>query len=380
VNAFFESYLAVKSVFLDYLFIIKKLVLLDHVNAKILLDEPPAISVKDIVKHCNSYKGADTKRGIMQLAVTLVLFAVGCGLMVYGVQTSAYWITALLLLPVSGLLTRIFIFQHDCGHGSFLKSRQANDWVGRILGILTLTPYDFWRRAHNMHHATSGNLDKRSVGGIDTITVKEYQALSPSKQWAYRFYRNPLVLLIFGTPFYTIIMQRFPMNQSTGFYEGYHGLPVSEIWKSIMVTNVALVVFYGAFAYFLGLEAFLLAYLPIVVVTSWIGGWLFYIQHQFEETYWEKNEKWDIHEAALMGSSYYVLPPILQWFTGNIGLHHIHHLCLKIPNYKLQECMDACPDLKYINRMTLRESLNCLELKLWDEDKKQMVSYSALAA
>ncbi len=332
-----------------------------------------------IVEHCKNYRGADTKRGLFQLVTTLALFITVCGLMLYGIKFSSFWITALLLLPAAGLLTRIFTFQHDCGHGSFLKSTKANNWTGRFLGILTLTPYDFWRRAHNMHHATSGDLDRRSIGGIDTITVREYRALPKGKQFSYRLYRNPVFLLIFGTPFYTIIGQRMMFTDSMGFYEGYKTLPAASVWKSVMLTNAAIVVFYGSLALLVGWGALLSVYLPILIVTSWIGGWLFYIQHQFEDAYWEKNENWDIHEAALRGSSYYALPKILQWFTGNIGLHHIHHLCLKIPNYKLQECMDSWPgpELKTINRLSLRESLSCLRFKLWDEDKNRLVPFSA---
>lgn len=297
--------------------------------------------------------------------------------MIYGVQSGRWWIAALLLLPAAGLLTRMFIFQHDCGHGSFFKSKRANDWLGRFIGVLTVTPYDFWRRAHNMHHATSGDLDRRSIGGIDTITVQEYKALPRAKQLWYRVYRHPLVLLIFGTPFYTIIAQRLPFNGATGFYEDYKTLPASAIWPSVMMTNLAIAAFYGSLGALIGWEI-VLVHLPVLVVTTWIGGWLFYIQHQFEDAYWERNENWDVHESALMGSSYYDLPPVLQWFTGNIGLHHIHHLCLKIPNYKLQECMDARPELKTINRLTLRESLGCLKLKLWDEEKKRLVQFSAI--
>ncbi|MGQ0528201.1 MAG: fatty acid desaturase [Alphaproteobacteria bacterium] len=334
------------------------------------------LSAEDLHEHCEGYKGADTKRSISQLLTTFIFLALVCSLMLYGIQSSALWITGLLLLPAAGLLTRVFIFQHDCGHGSFFKSKKANDWTGRFLGLLTLTPYDFWRRAHNMHHATSGDLDRRSIGGIDTITVKEYRALPKWKQWGYRLYRNPVAMLIFGTPFYTIIGMRLPFNQSMGFFEGYKTLPKSSIWKSVMLTNVGLVVFYGALSFVIGWAPILTVYLPVLIVTTWIGGWLFYVQHQFEDAYWERNKDWDIYEASLRGSSYYALPPILQWFTGNIGLHHIHHLCLKIPNYKLQECLNALPELGKINKLTLRESLGCMGFKLWDEEQNKMVPFS----
>ncbi|MEM7650817.1 MAG: fatty acid desaturase [Pseudomonadota bacterium] len=336
-------------------------------------DTPPEICVKSIAEHCNDYKGADTKRSIFQLVTTLALFAANLVAMYYSLQVS-YLLTLALTIPAGGLLTRIFIFQHDCGHGSFFNSNKANTWVGRCLGILTVTPYDFWRRAHNKHHATSGDLDRRSIGGVDTITVREYEGLSKSMKLAYRIYRNPLFLLFFGTPFYVLVLQRFPFNKSSGFYDDYQTLPTSSIWKSIALNNLALIAVFGTVGALIGYGALFAIYLPVLILTSWIGGWLFYIQHQFEETYWEQNENWNIQEAALLGSSYYVMPKILQWFTGNIGLHHIHHLCSKIPNYKLQECMDAKPEIGEINRLTLRESLKCIDLKLWDEDKGCMVN------
>lgn len=319
------------------------------------------------------YKGGEASKSIFQLVTTLALFAVNFGAMVYSLQIS-YFLTVLLLVPAAGLLTRIFIFQHDCGHGSFFRSKKANDWVGRCLGLLTVTPYDFWRRAHNLHHATSGNLDSRSIGGIDTVTVDEYAALPEKKQAWYRLYRHPLFLLVFGTPFYTLIMQRVPINTSSGFYEGYKMLKQSTIWKSIILTNLGIVGLYGAMGLAFGWGAVFAVYLPILIATSWIGGWLFYVQHQFEDTVWERQDKWDMQEAALMGSSYYELPKILQWFTGNIGLHHIHHLCSQIPNYKLQACMDARPELAEINKLTIRESLKCTDLKLWNEKENKMVS------
>lgn len=335
-------------------------------------DNSSSLLIKEIVSHCKTYNGADAKRSIFQLVTTSLLFFVTCILMFYSLNIS-YALTLLLSIPAAGFLIRLFIFQHDCGHGSFFNSRKANDWTGRIIALLTFTPYDFWRLAHNKHHATSGDLDHRSIGGIDTITLQEYQAMSKGMQRAYRIYRNPIVLLIFGTPLYVLFGQRLPFNQGTSFYENYQTLSVKMIWKSVMLTNLALFILYGTLVFLLGLGTLIAVYLPILIITSWIGGWLFYVQHQFEETYWERNENWTFHEAALLGSSYYVLPKILQWFVGNIGIHHVHHLCSKIPNYKLQECIDAKPILKTINRLTLRESLDCLSLKLWDENSNQLV-------
>lgn len=336
-----------------------------------------SISIKEIATHCNNYKGADAKRSIFQLFTTLLLLAMTGGLILYSLHIS-YWLSAFFILPAAGLLTRVFIFQHDCGHGSFFNSQKANDWTGRFLSILTITPYDFWRRAHNMHHATSGNIDRRSIGGIDTITVREYQAFPKWKKRAYRIYRNPIFLLVFGTPFYVIFMQRIPSNQPSGFYNDYVTLSASSIWKSVMLTNLSILGFYGSLAFFTGWEPLLTVFLPLLIVTTWIGGWLFFIQHQFEDTYWANHENWDRQKAALMGSSYYALPKLFQWFTGNIGLHHIHHLCSKIPNYKLQECMEARPELKSINKMTFRDSLACIHFKLWDEQKEKLVTFKQI--
>jgi omega-6 fatty acid desaturase (delta-12 desaturase) len=337
-------------------------------------ENPPCI--KDIAAHCRTYQGANTARSIIQLFTTLALFAVTLTLMFFSIKIS-YLITLAIAIPASGLLVRIFIFQHDCGHASFFNSKKANDWVGRSLSLLTFTPYDFWRRAHNKHHATSGDLGHRSIGGIDTITVKEYQDLSKLQQFAYRIYRNPIILLMLGTPFYVLIAQRTPLTQKTNFFEDYHSLPARTVWKSVMLTNAALIIFFGCVSLAIGLKLLIALYLPVLMGAAWIGGWLFYVQHQFEETYWEESENWSRQEAALMGSSYYELPKVIQWFVGNIGLHHIHHLCSKIPNYKLKDCMDTKPVLKSINRLTFTESLKCIHLKLWDEQQKKLVPIPA---
>ena len=337
-------------------------------------EDKDSLCMNSILEHCRSYQGADIKRSIMQLVTTLALFITVLSVMIYS-MTSYYLLTIALMPVAAGLLTRIFIFQHDCGHGCFFKTKKANAVVGRALSILTFTPYDFWRRAHNMHHATSGDLDRRSIGGIDTVTVSEYEAFSPSKKMAYRLYRNPFLLILFGTPVYTLFAQRLPFNAPTNFYEGYKSLSVASIRNSIMLTNVMLVVFYSIVGLLVGMEILLWVYLPVLVITTWIGGWLFYVQHQFEDAYWEKHKNWDTHESALMGSSYYKLPKVLQWFTGNIGLHHIHHLCSQIPNYKLQDCMDAMPVLATINVLGIKDSFKCGGLRLWDEGQSKMVTF-----
>ena len=328
--------------------------------------------VEDIVTHCKQYEGADAKRSAFQLLTTLALFIGWVALMAYCMHIS-YWISIAMSPVAAGLLTRIFIFQHDCGHGSFWKGKKANDWTGRVLSLLTFTPYSFWRRAHNVHHAASGNLNLRGDGQIDTITLAEYSALPYWKQCLYKIYRNPVFLILFGTPFYTILGQRWPLNGGINFHTEYKSLPTRSIWKSVMLTNVSLAVFYGALGHVFGFVSLMLIYLPILILTAWIGGWLFYIQHQFEDTYWASKDHWNIKDAALAGSSYYALPTVLQWFTGNIGIHHIHHLSSKIPNYKLQECLEAMPSLGKVNRLTLRQSLSCINLKVWDDKSCRLV-------
>ena len=282
-----------------------------------------------------------------------------------------FWPVLALSLPMGGLLVRFFIIQHDCGHGSFFRSRFANDMLGRAISLLTLTPYGNWRRAHAKHHATSGNLAKRGSGDIMTLTVREYRALSPVKRFFYRLYRNPFVLLFLGPPYLFIISYRVPFGAP---------VPFREAWPGVVMLNAGLVAFYGLLGPLVGWLNLLLILGPAVAIAAWAGGWLFFIQHQFEDTVWEKGEDWNFHSAAIRGSSYYVLPKILQWFTGNIGLHHIHHLNGKIPNYRLQECLDASPELKGMSRLTILESLKCVRLALWDEDGRKLVSFRQAAA
>lgn len=339
----------------------------------------PELSVKEkvrlLVQHCAQYEGADNKLAVRQLANTLIPFFALCGIMIYSFS-SAYWLTALLTIPASFLLVRIFIIQHDCGHGSFTTSRKWNNRIGRAMSVLTWTPYDFWRKTHNMHHASSGNLDNRGFGSIETITVEEYENLpSNLKSW-YRTYRNPYIMLLLGTPFFIIVGQRFAHAEPFPFAEVKKKVTFNQIWKSVFGLNAALVLTYGALGLVFGFAPVLLTYLPIVVGTAIIGGWLFFIQHQFEDAHWEKKENWSYHEAAVMGSSYYDLPKPIQWLTGNIGLHHIHHLNAKIPNYSLQKCMDDNEELSTLNRITFWESFKYAHLALWDESTKKMVKFN----
>jgi acyl-lipid omega-6 desaturase (Delta-12 desaturase) len=310
----------------------------------------------------------DTRRAITQIATTAVPFLALVALMIAAADT-AYWATLLLGIPAGGLLVRFFIIQHDCGHGSFLGTRSANDTLGRVMSVLTLTPYGLWRREHAMHHSGSGNLERRGIGDIETMTVDEYLAAGWFRRLRYRVYRNPAFLFGIGVPVYFLVVQRSPWG---------HGLPFRDAWKSTTGLNVAVALLYGTMAWVFGIGTMLLVLLPIVFVASAAGGWLFFIQHQFEETHWEPAEAWDFQTAAVHGSSYYVLPKVLQWFTGNIGLHHIHHLNSMIPNYRLQECMDALPALASVNRLTLWESIRCVRFTLWDPVNRRLIAFSDL--
>jgi len=334
--------------------------------------------MRKLIAHCNSFKGADTGRSIFQLATTACAYFATCAVMLYSFVHGYYLAAIPLIILASGLLVRLFIIQHDCGHGSFFRSRRANDMVGRCISVLTFTPYDFWRRAHSMHHAASGNLSGRGVGSLDTLTVKEYLALPPRERRIYRMYRNPVTQAVFIPILYIFFIQRFPPSQSLPFLKNYKSISFAKSWRSIFALDAALAVGIVLMGIFVGWAPLFLGYIPVVVLTTLMGGWLFFIQHQFEGTYWNHQDGWNFHEAAVFGSSYYILPPVLKWFSGNIGIHHIHHLCSKIPNYKLQACLNGNAMLQQTNRMTLKESFKCLRYALWDEVQKKMVSFREL--
>jgi omega-6 fatty acid desaturase (delta-12 desaturase) len=309
---------------------------------------------------------ADIKRSLFQLTTTGVLFAVLLALMA-AASRDRYWLTLLLAVPAGGLLVRIFIIQHDCGHGSFFPSRSANDRLGRILSVLTLTPYASWAQGHAIHHASTGNLDRRGRGDVETWTVAEYRATAPLKRFLYRLYRNPLVMVGFGAPINFVILQRIPS----------HGNKDSR--RSILGLDFALAIIVGVACFAFGAVAVLKVYLPVIVVAAWAGNWLFYVQHQFDAAGWDRDSDWNFHAASLAGSSYFKLPPLLRWFSGNIGMHHVHHLCSRVPNYHLQACVDVAPELgPIVNVVTLRESLGCWRLALWDERQRELVSFRDL--
>jgi omega-6 fatty acid desaturase (delta-12 desaturase) len=278
-----------------------------------------------------------------------------------------YWLGLLLEVPAAGLLVRLFMIQHDCGHGSFFRSRVANDWVGRAIGVVTLTPYDYWRHNHARHHANSGNLDHRGLGDIDTLTVREFLAQSRWRRILYRLYRHPMVMFGVGPTYLFVLKHRLPVGMMR---DG------SKPWLSTMGTNAAIAALVAAVIWLVGYRPFLLVHLPITVLAASIGVWLFYVQHQFEDTYWSHDEDWSFHEAALLGSSHYHLPVVLRWFTANIGIHHIHHLSSRIPCYRLPDVLRDHPQLAGVGRMTLLQSLRSVPLVLWDEERLQLVSFA----
>lgn len=309
-------------------------------------------------------------KSVWQLASTSALLVANLVLMYWSLEVG-YWLTLLLSVPAAFLLIRLFIVQHDCGHGAFFKSARVADAVGAILGVLTLTPYAYWRRTHALHHATSGNLEHRGFGDIDTLTVDEYLQRDWWGRLQYRVYRHPISLFVVGAQLHFFVRHRWP------------GIVPRE-WRrerrSILWTNVGLAAMVTAGCAVLGPVTFLKLYLPMMMLSCSLGVWLFYVQHQFEPTYWEHDEQWQFVAAALEGSSYYELPKLLQWLTGNIGLHHVHHLNSRIPNYHLQAVFDAHPELHRVTRISLWESLRCMTLALWDERERRLVPFSRIAA
>lgn len=335
-----------------------------------MLTDGNAKSARDLLKLLSRYREADSKRSIFELAVTGILFVTFYAAAWWALSIT-YWLTLAFSLPAAVFLVRLFMIQHDCGHGAFFQRRSSNDWVGRVLGVLTFTPYDVWRRSHATHHATSGNLDKRGTGDVDTYTVKEYKSLGLWRKIQYRLQRHPLILFGIGPAYYFVLRNRVPVGISTGD---------RRFWISAMGTNISIFVGAGLLIYFLGLGPFLMVQLPVIVVASSIGVWLFYVQHQFENTYWANEEDWNVHDAALHGSSYYELPGFLGWLTAHIGVHHVHHLASRIPYYNLPQVMRDMPELTSIGRMTLSQSLGCVKLHLWDEDQRKLISFAEAAA
>lgn len=301
-----------------------------------------------------------------QLVNSIIPYFALLAAMFWSMQFS-YWLTLALSVFAAGFLMRIFIIFHDCGHGSFFASNKANAFWGFITGVLTLTPYYYWRRDHAIHHATVSDLDRRGIGDVKTLTVQEYLSLSKWQRLVYRLYRNPFLLFIVGPPIVFLIIHRFARKDAG------HRERMSVYW-----TNLALLLILAALHFTIGLPAFLLLHLPVWLISFSAGVWLFYVQHQFEGTYWEHHKDWDYVTAALKGSSFYKLPRVLQWFSGNIGYHHIHHLSPSIPNYRLEQCHNENPLFQDIEPVTLLSSFKSLHFRLWDEENCRVVGYETL--
>jgi omega-6 fatty acid desaturase (delta-12 desaturase) len=311
------------------------------------------------------YAKPDMRRSLVMLANTLIPYFLLWGLMIWSIRIS-YWITLALAIPAAGFLMRTFIIFHDCGHGSYFKSKKANDLVGSITGFLNFTPYYRWKHDHAIHHATAGDLDRRGVGDVFTMTVREYLSAPWWKKAGYRIMRNPFFLFGVAPLSVFLITQRIPVP-----WQG------KRERASIWWTNFALLAEIVLLCWLLGWKTFLMIQLPVIWISSTVGIWLFYVQHNFIPSYWERHENWEFVKAGLQGSSFYKLPRIMQWFSGNIGFHHIHHLSPKIPNYNLPKCHEE-NSLFQVKPLTIRASLRSISIRLYDEEREMMVGWDAL--
>lgn len=334
-------------------------------SMSIELAEAQKASAKLWVPVLARYREPSLARSLFELIVTFAAF-----LGFWALAWAALAVSPILALGIALLngvwLVRVFLIQHDCGHQSFFANRQVNDWVGRVAGILTLTPYDVWRKTHSIHHAHAGNLDRRGIGDVMTLTIEEYRSRSWFGRLKYRLYRHPIVMFGLGPAYLFLIDYRLPLGLMTAGW---------RYWASSMGTNLMLAAVLATLFYFGGWQVIVFIYLPTVIVAATIGVWLFFVQHQFEETYWGREPDWQVHDAALLGSSHYRLPQPLRWLTANIGIHHVHHLYSRIPFYRLSEILRDHPNLAEAQVLTFSESLACARLHLWDEAGKRLVSF-----
>ncbi len=314
------------------------------------------------------YRHVVTWKSVFQLVTTAALLAAFWFAMLWSLEVG-YWLTLLLALPAATMLVRLFMLQHDCGHGSFFRSQRTANLVGTVLGFFTLVPYEYWRKTHAIHHAGSGNLDSRTFGDIDTLTVREYLSRPRMKRLAYRLYRHPAVMLLVGPAWQFVLKHRLPLDIPRDW---------KREWLSVHLSNLALATLVTVMWLTVGIDRFLLVQLPITLLAGSIGVYLFYVQHQYEDTYWRYKEAWNYFAAGLEGASHLRMPKLLQWCTANIGLHHIHHVSARIPNYHLQPAYDAIPELRQVTQLRLAESVKTLRLTLWDEDAKKLVGFREL--
>jgi omega-6 fatty acid desaturase (delta-12 desaturase) len=315
-----------------------------------------------------AYEQPVTWRAIWQLTNTLIPY-LGIVVLMYLSIEARYplWTTILLSIFGAAFLVRLFVLFHDCSHGSFFSNQKANRIVGHVLGILAFTAYGSWQHGHGVHHSTSGNLDRRTIGEVWTLTAQEYLDLPWWKRLWYRIYRNPIFLFGVAPLLLFVLVQRRP-----------HPLDNARQRRSVWITNAAIAAIIGVASVTIGLGTYLLIQLSIMYFAGMAGIWLFYIQHQFDPGYWKREEEWHTVDSALDGSSYYKLPRVLQWFSANIGLHHVHHLRPRIPNYNLQRCLDAIPELRLKDHLTVRESVRSINMNLWDEVNDRLISFRAL--
>jgi omega-6 fatty acid desaturase (delta-12 desaturase) len=316
-------------------------------------------------KRLTSYHRPSTSRSAVEIVITVIPFVASWALAAV-LLVAGHWWGLIFTVPAAAFLVRLFALQHDCGHGSLFGSRGLNDWTGRILGVLTFTPYDYWRRTHAVHHASSGNLGKRGIGDVMTLTLSEYRARSRWGRAQYWLYRHPVVLFGLGPAWLFLCQHRLPVGLMRS-----GALP----WASALLTNLGIVIPAILLIWLMGVGSFLLVQLPITLMAATAGVWLFYVQHQFDGTHWAEAEDWEFGHAALHGSSNYELPMVLRWLTGNIGIHHVHHLSSRIPFYRLPEVLKDHPELAEVGRLTVLDSLKTVQLVLWDESAGRLISF-----
>ncbi len=332
-----------------------------QVNFRNMIENKPQSEVALRHYACSSYSKA-----FFQFTHTLVLYALVIAAMYYSLSIH-YGLTLLLSLVATAAYLRLFMIGHDCGHNSYLPKKWQNQMLGNTIGILTNTPLRYWANQHALHHRTTGNLDKRGVGDINTLTVNEFRELGLSDRIVYRIYRNPLFLFFIAPPIHFLLMQRLPLGDQMKTKVG---------WMSTMGTNIGISCYYGSLIWAFGLTPFLWVFTPVVLLSATGAMWLFYVQHQFDDAYWQRSENWNYQDATLLGSSFYHLPKWMHWVSCNIGYHHIHHLNPTIPNYNLPACFEINSDLSTVKNFGFFESLQTATLALWDESRDKLITFS----
>ena len=313
-----------------------------------------------------AYQRPGRWRSMWQLMNTLIPYGI-LWYIAYRMLDYSFWLTLPIIVLTAGFLVRVFIIFHDCGHGSFFRSKKANNFWGRVTGVLTFTPYQYWRASHARHHATSGNLDKRGEGDIWMMTLREYVQAPWKNRMKYRLYRNPIIMFLLGPLAITLVKNRIASKNAS-----------RSDMLSVYGTNAAIAIVITVMLFLVGWKAFLLVQFPALFLAHIAGVWLFYVQHQYEGVYWERNAEWDFVTASLRGGSFYKLPGIMRWFSGNIGYHHVHHLNSRIPNYNLPRCQASIPTLQQTKTIGIRSSFKSLAYRLWDEETGKLISFRGI--